>query len=131
MPRKTATKWVALNELLERQLGRPGRLGEIVASPARELYNTPWSARWTPRGTDMALSDPYYDSPGTIAGRAFEFVSGDIVLQGGKGVVVRVEAAANAVGRSGHVVIHTLQDGKTYRTRWSYFREHAELIEGE
>ena len=75
----------------------------------------------------MSLPEELYDNPASVVGHQFEFTSGDIALQGCRGNVLRVEAAPNAVGRLGHVVIHTLEDGKTYRTRWRYFREHTEL----
>jgi hypothetical protein len=75
----------------------------------------------------MSLPVPFYDNPASVVGRSFEFTSGNIALQGCRGDVLRVEAASNAAGILGHIVIHTLQDGNTYRTRWSYFREHADL----
>jgi hypothetical protein len=75
----------------------------------------------------MSLTVLFYDDPSSVVGHSFKFTSGEVALQGDSGNVIRVEEARNAVGKVGHVVIHTLEDGQIYRTRWSYFREHASL----
>ena len=77
----------------------------------------------------MSLPETFFDNPASIVGGAFKFTSGNIVFPGYGGYVLRVGAAPNAAGKLRHVVIHTLEDGKTYRTHWSYFRVHAELLE--
>jgi hypothetical protein len=77
----------------------------------------------------MALPADWYDHPHTVVGCSFEITSGLLWLQHGRGTVLEVQEALNAAGKRGHVVIHTLEDGKIYRTPWSYFREHATLHE--
>jgi hypothetical protein len=75
----------------------------------------------------MALSGNWYENPHSVVGCSFEISSGLLWLKHSCGNVLEVQEAFNAAGRRGFVVIHTLQDGKTYRTPWSYFREHATL----
>jgi hypothetical protein len=77
----------------------------------------------------VALPADCYDDPSAVVGRSFEVTSGLVYLQHNRGTVLGVQEVPNAAGRMGYVVIHTLADGKTYRTHWSYFREHATLIE--
>jgi len=70
----------------------------------------------------------FYDRPDLIAGHRFKFVSGDIILQGFEGKVVRVEPSPNAVGRIGRVVVLDVDGLEGLRkVRWSYFRNNAEV----
>jgi hypothetical protein len=77
----------------------------------------------------MALPISYSRNPYAVVGKSFQFSSGYIYLQRCHGMVREVQEAPNATGQMGFVVIHTLEDGKLYRTRWSYFREHAKVLE--
>jgi hypothetical protein len=77
----------------------------------------------------MAVHGNYWEDPTLLVGSRFEFTSGDITTQGCRGRVLEVVDAPNAAGKMGKLVIHTLdgEEGK-WRTRWSFFREHATLI---